>query len=108
MLLAKARGESHIIETIYEKRMGHVKYLQQMGVQIEVQNNIETIKGPCNFIGTDVEASDLRAGATLFLAALLAEGKTTISNVEYILRGYENLVKKLSDVGANIHIEEIK
>ncbi len=108
VLLAKAKGTSHVIETIYEKRMGHVKYLQEMGAHIEVQNNVETITGPCEFLGTDVSASDLRAGATLFLAALTAKGKTTITNIEYILRGYENLVKKLSDVGANIEIQEIE
>ncbi len=108
VLLAKAKGTSHVIETIYEKRMGHVKYLQRMGINIEVQDNIETIVGPSDFIGTDVEASDLRAGATLFLAALAAKGKTTITNIQFILRGYENLVKKLSDVGANIEIKEIE
>ncbi len=108
VLLAKANGTSHVIETIYEKRMGHVKYLQQMGANIEIEDNIETITGPCNFVGTNVEASDLRAGATLFLAALAAEGETSITNIQFILRGYENLVNKLSNVGANIHIEEIE
>ena len=108
VLLSKANGTSHVIETIYEKRMGHVKYLQQMGANIEIEDNIETITGPCNFVGTNVEASDLRAGATLFLAALAAEGETSITNIQFILRGYENLVNKLSNVGANIHIEEIE
>lgn len=108
VLLAKAKGISHITETIYTKRMGHVKYLKEMGANIEILDNTEIITGPTTFYGTDVEASDLRAGATLFLAALTAEGKTSITNIQYILRGYENIVKKLSNVGANIHIEEIE
>lgn len=108
VLLASANGISHVEETIYAKRMGHVEYLQKMGANIKVSENIETITGPTRFLGTEVAASDLRAGATLFLAALTAPEKTTITNVEYILRGYENIVKKLSNVGANIHIEEIE
>lgn len=108
VLLASAEGTSHVTETIYTKRMGHVEYLKRMGANIEIQDNVETIVGPSKFLGTDVEASDLRAGATLFLAALVAEGETTITNIQYILRGYENLVKKLSDVGANITIKEIE
>lgn len=108
VLLSCANGKSHITETIYEKRMGHVEYLKRMGANIEIENNIETITGPTKYIGTDVEASDLRAGATLFLAALIAKGETSITNIQYILRGYENIVKKLSNVGANIRIEEIE
>lgn len=108
VLLAKANGISHVTETIYTRRMGHVEYLKRMGANIEIIDNTEIITGPSKFYGTDVEASDLRAGATLFLAALTAEGKTNITNIQYILRGYENLVKKLSNVGANIRIEEIE
>lgn len=108
VLLASASGISHLTETIYTKRMGHVEYLKRMGANIEILDNTEIITGPTKFYGTDVEASDLRAGATLFLAALVAEGKTNITNIQFILRGYENIVKKLSNVGANIHIEEIK
>ncbi len=108
VLLAKAQGISHVTETIYTKRMGHVEYLKRMGANIEIIDNTEIITGPTKFYGTDVEASDLRAGATLFLAALAAEGKTNITNIQYILRGYENLVKKLANVGANIRIEEIE
>lgn len=108
VLLAHANGISHVEETIYEKRMGHVKYLNDMGANIEINENKEIITGPTKFHGTEVVASDLRAGATLFLAALTAKEKTIITNIEYILRGYENIVKKLSNVGANIHIEEIE
>ncbi len=108
VLLSKANGISSITETIYNKRMGHVKYLNEMGANIKVEDNKEIIKGPIDFHGTLVEASDLRAGATLFLAALLAKEQTTIINVEFILRGYEKIVKKLSEVGANISVVEIK
>lgn len=108
VLLAHAKGISHITETIYEKRMGHVEYLNKMGASIKIENNKETINGATKFLGREVQASDLRAGATLFLAALTAEGKTTITNIEYILRGYDKLVSKLSNVGANIEIKEIE
>ncbi len=108
VLLLKAHGDSVIEETIYQKRMGHVAYLNKMGANIKLHDNKEEIHGPVNLTGTDVEASDLRAGATLFLAALTTKEETTISNVEYILRGYEKIVKKLSNVGANIRIETIK
>ncbi len=108
VLLAHADGLSHIEETIYEKRMGHVEYLNKMGASIEIENNREKINGPIKFKGQDVQASDLRAGATLFLAALTAEGTTTITNIQYILRGYDKLVSKLSDVGAKISIKEIE
>lgn len=108
VLLAKAKGVSHIEETIYQKRMGHVEYLQKMGANIKINENIEEITGPTEFHGTEVAASDLRAGATLFLAALTTSEETKISNIQFILRGYENIVKKLSSVGANIRIEEIE
>ena len=108
VLLARANGISHVEETIYEKRMGHVEYLQKMGANIVINENIESITGPTEFRGTEVLASDLRAGATLFLAALTTPEETKISNVQFILRGYENIVKKLSSVGANIRIEEIE
>lgn len=108
VLLTKANGVSHVEETIYTKRMGHVEYLQKMGADIKIKENIEEITGPTKLHGTEVSASDLRAGATLFLAALTSSKETTISNIEFILRGYEKIVKKLSSVGANIRIEEIK
>jgi UDP-N-acetylglucosamine 1-carboxyvinyltransferase len=108
VLLTQANGESKIEETIYEHRMGHVEYLKKMGANIEVNNGIEIITGPTKLHGTEVSASDLRAGATLFLAALTTKEETTIENIEFILRGYENLVNKLENVGANISIKEIE
>ena len=108
VLLNYANGVSYLKENIYPQRMGHVKYLQKMGANIEIKENIEIITGPTNLTGTEVSASDLRAGATLFLAALTTKEETIISNVEFILRGYEKIVNKLSLVGANIRIEEIE
>ena len=63
--------------------------------------------GPTKLVGTEVEATDLRAGAAMVAAALAAEGTTTITNINHILRGYENIVEKLTDVGAKIELKEI-
>ena len=86
--------------------MGQVEYLNQMGANIEVNNQTAFIKGKTPLYGTDVAASDLRAGASLVIAGLLAEGTTKISNIEYILRGYEHIIEKLTAVGADIKIIE--
>ena len=86
--------------------MGQVPYLNKMGANISVKDQTATILGPTKLHGEEVESTDLRAGASLVIAGLIAEGKTTISNVEYILRGYENIIEKLSGVGANIKMIE--
>ena len=106
-LLTQAAGTSIFEETIYENRMGHVKYLQNMGANIKLKNNMVFISGPTKLHGASVEATDLRAGACLVLAGLIAEGTTTITEVNHILRGYENIVDKLNSVGANISLTEI-
>lgn len=107
-LLAKCQGVSTVRETIYENRFLNAKYLNDMGANITMKNfeKIE-VKGPTSFFGTEVVATDLRAGACLVLAGLSAEGTTVIKNVEHVLRGYENIIEKLSNVGAKIHFEEI-
>ncbi len=104
VLLAAADGESRFLETIYESRGGHYPELVKMGANIEYTPASAIIKGPCKLVGAEVSASDLRAGAALMIAGLVAEGTTKISNIEYILRGYEDLVDKLSAVGADIRI----
>lgn len=106
VLLTQAEGKSIFEETIYENRMGHVPYLNQMGANIEVNNKTAIIQGKTELVGKEVIATDLRAGASLVLAALCAKGKTTIVEIEHILRGYENIVEKLKQVGANIKIVE--
>ena len=106
VLLTQCEGTSVLEETIYTNRMGQVPYLNSMGADITVQNQIAYIKGPTPLYGNDVTASDLRAGASLVVAGLIAQETTTISEVEHILRGYEHIVEKLSSVGASIKIIE--
>lgn len=105
-LLTQATGTSIFEETIYENRMGHIKHLQNMGANIRLNNNVAYINGPTKLVGSNVIATDLRAGACLVLAGLIAHGITTINDVGHILRGYENIVEKLNNVGASISIEE--
>ncbi len=104
--LTQCEGDSVFEETIYENRMRHIKYLNMMGANIEADNRVAYIHGKTELHGTEVEATDLRAGAAMLFAGMLADGITTISNIEHILRGYENIVDKLSNVGANIKIIE--
>ncbi len=105
-LLTQAEGKSTINETIYENRFMHVKYLNEMGAKIKIKNQVAEISGKTNLKGKEVTATDLRAGAALIVAGLIAEGKTTINQVEHILRGYEGIIEKLENVGADIKIEE--
>lgn len=107
-LLTQCNGTSIFEETIYENRMGHVGFLNKMGANIQVNDQTAFIKGPTKLHGENVIATDLRAGASLVIAGLIAEGTTTIANAEHILRGYENIVEKLTNVGANIKLEDIK
>ena len=107
-LLTQCKGKSKLKETIYENRFKNVSYLNQMGASIALvdAHNI-VVNGPTPLVGKTVVATDLRAGACLILAALKAEGETVIQEVEHVLRGYENIVEKLSSVGAKISLEEI-
>ena len=107
VLLTQCSGKSKVEETIWENRFMHIAYLNQLGADITIKNQTATIIGPTKLKGTSVVATDLRAGAAMVAAALIAEGKTTITNVEHILRGYENIVSKLKDVGAKIESKEI-
>ena len=106
-LLTQCSGKSKIEETIFENRFMHVPYLCQMGADISVKNQTTTVIGPSKLKGKEVVATDLRAGASLVAASLIAEGTTMITNVEHILRGYENIVEKLTKVGAKIKSREI-
>lgn len=106
VLLTQAKGTSHFKETIYESRTGHFPELKKMGANIEYEGMDAEITGPCGLQGCEVEASDLRAGAALIIAGLIAKGTTKISNIDYILRGYEDIVVKLTSVGADIAIIE--
>ena len=105
-LLFLTEGVSFVTETIYPARFRHVEELQKMGANIHSADGTATIK-PSQLKGAEVYASDLRAGACLIVAGLLAEGVTTIYNVKHIYRGYTNIVKTLSALGADIWTEEI-
>ncbi len=107
VLQTQCNGKSKTTETIWENRFMHVPYLKDLGADIEVKNQTATIIGKSNLKGTRVVATDLRAGAAMVAAGLKAEGKTVITNVEHILRGYEQIVEKLTSVGAKISIKEI-
>ncbi len=107
VLLTQSNGISLFEETIWENRMGHVPSLNKMGANITVNATTATIKGPTELIGNEVLATDLRGGAALVLAGLKASGTTIINNAEHILRGYEDIVGKLTNVGAKIELREI-
>lgn len=107
VLLTQANGVSLFEETIWENRMGHVKYLNLMGANIEAERQHAKITGSTKLHGREITATDLRAGAALVTAGLLADGTTIINDAEHILRGYERIINKLSHVGAIIKIEEI-
>ena len=85
----------------------HIPYLRSMGANISISNQTATIIGPTKLTAAQVVATDLRAGAAMVAAALTTEGTTVITNVEHILRGYEQIVEKLEDVGAKLSIKEI-
>ncbi len=107
VLLTQCNGKSKVTETIWENRFMHVPYLKDLGADITVKNQTATIIGPTELTASSVVATDLRAGAAMVAAGLLATGKTVITNVEHILRGYESIIEKLTNVGAKIDIKEI-
>ena len=107
VLLTQCKGKSKVTETIFENRFMHIPHLCDLGADISVKNQTATIVGPTKLVGTTVVATDLRAGAAMVTAALKAEGITTITNAEHILRGYEQIIEKLTSVGAKLRIKEI-
>ncbi len=96
-----------IEENLFENRFMHIKAFNKMGAKIKVNGKKATFQGPCQLKGAKIEATDLRAGAAMVLAGLIATKTTTITNIEHILRGYEGIVEKLTNVGARIEIKEI-
>ncbi|MFT9496496.1 UDP-N-acetylglucosamine 1-carboxyvinyltransferase [Anaerosolibacter sp.] len=101
-LLTQAKGTSIVTETIYEGRFKHVDELKRMGAKIKVEGRVAVIEGTERLSGAAVSATDLRAGAALIVAGLMAEGATEIENIHYIDRGYENIEQKLVRLGARI------
>ena len=102
--LTQCEGESLFEETIYENRLRHIPHLNSMGAKIQAFDKKAIIIGPTPLKGKKVKATDLRAGASMLVAGLIAEGTTEIQNIEHLLRGYERIVEKLSSVGVNIKL----
>ena len=105
-LLLTSTGRGRIVDTIYEKRVNHVPELAKMGATISTLNDHIIYEGPNQLTGSSVKATDLRAGAALVIAGLMASGTTEITNVEYILRGYSDIIHKLTQLGADIQLVE--
>jgi len=105
-MLTVAKGTSIITENIFENRYRYCQELNRMGAKINISGKNAIIKGVRKLSGAKVEATDLRGGASLLLAGLMAKGITRIQKIEYIARGYENIEQKLRKLGANIKIEE--
>ena len=101
-LLSIAEGTSFVTENIWESRFQYVDELKRLGCNITVEGKIAVVEGRSRLTGAEANATDLRAGASLIVAALAAEGRTTIGDVRFIDRGYENIVGKLSALGADI------
>lgn len=106
-LLTRARGQSHITEEIYVERFKHCYELNKMGANIDVRIPTGYINGPTPLHGAKVTATDLRCGAALVIAGLMADGETEIHEIKHIDRGYDNLDGKLKALGADIHREMV-
>jgi UDP-N-acetylglucosamine 1-carboxyvinyltransferase len=100
--LSVAKGTSIIIENIFENRFKYTNELIRMGAKITVEGRTAIISGKRKLSGANVQGNDLRGGAALVIAGLAAKGKTRVDNIEYVLRGYEDLDDKLNMLGANI------
>ena len=106
-LLTKATGTSIVTDTIYSARFKHVDELRRMNAQIKVEGRSAIINGPVQLQGAKVKASDLRAGASLVIAGLMAEGITEVTGLEHIDRGYSHLEEKLKGLGATLWREDL-
>ena len=102
-LLTISSGTSIVVENIFENRFKYVNELIRMGANINIEGKTAIIQGVDKLYGTEVDTKDLRGGAALILAGLVAEGKTKINGINFVERGYENLIEKLSIIGAKIY-----
>ena len=103
VLMSIARGTGIAIETVFENRFMHVSELKRMNADIKIEGRSAIIEGKKNLLGAPVKATDLRAGAALVLAGLVAEGVTEITDIYHIDRGYVNIEKKLRSLGAKVY-----
>ena len=101
-LLTLAKGTSIVNEGVWDNRFRYIDELCRMGAEISVDGKIAVVEGVDELVGAPVRATDLRAGAAMIIAGLAARGETTIENIQHIERGYENVVDKLVNLGANI------
>lgn len=106
-VLCLAEGTSVLTEGVWDNRYRYTNEFRRMGAKIQVDGKIAIIEGVESLTGAPVEACDLRAGAAMVVAGLAARGTTEISNIKHIERGYENIVGKLSGVGADIRTVEV-
>ena len=102
VMMVVSEGNSRVTETVFENRFMHVAELNRMGAKITTADRSANIEGPAKLVGCDVRATDLRAGAAMILAGLVAEGETRIGDLFHIDRGYEDIVEKLRNLGADI------
>ena len=101
--MAHAAGTSRLTESVYETRFfGYCSELESMGANIQISAKTATVVGVEKLYGAEVAAHDLRAGAALVIAGLIAEGVTIVDNIHFIERGYEKIIEKLTAIGANI------
>ena len=101
-MMVVSEGNSRVTETVFENRFMHVAELNRMGAKITTADRSANIEGPAKLVGCDVRATDLRAGAAMILAGLVAKGETRIGDLFHIDRGYEDIVEKLRNLGADI------
>ena len=103
--LTVAKGTSIIVENIFENRYRYTQELVRMGAKISIEGKTAIIKGVRKLYGANVNATDLRGGAAIIMAAIVAKGTTNIENIEYVLRGYEKFNEKLQDLGVDIEVK---
>ncbi|MGL5479466.1 MAG: UDP-N-acetylglucosamine 1-carboxyvinyltransferase, partial [Clostridium sp.] len=105
-LLSTIEGGSVITETVFENRFMHVAELTRMGADIKIDGKTALVNGVSKLTGCEVKSTDLRAGAAMILAGLVAEGETVVGDVYHIDRGYLNIEEKFKKLGANIYRED--
>ena len=102
VLLSTAKGTSVVVESIFESRFKHIDEIRRMGAKVAINDRVAVVEGVEKLTGASVRASDLRAGAALIVAGLMADGTTEITNIEYVDRGYDHIENKLISLGADI------
>lgn len=107
VLLSTASGASIIVENIFESRFKHINEIRRMGANVSIDGRVCVVEGVERLTGAPVRATDLRAGAALIVAGLMADGTTEITGVKYIDRGYDHIEGKLKQIGADIHREKV-